>query len=377
MRNPRVLSHRAVVAVCLSLSLPASIMLLSGCSPVPANAGGPSRETTDVKPAAPTGNPSPNTVRVERSSVNQMVPAVGTLIASQTTNIGPQVAGRVEEIFVDVGDVVTKGQAVVQLDPSFFEIDLEQKRAEFTEAEIRVEQTKVELARIEELWNKGTEPATTGQLLDNARFAHQLAKSKADQSQQGVRASERRLDEATIRAPYAGIITQRLVDPGEPVTSTFVVHVMEIQQLDPLELHFSLAQANFEVVEAGMPIQYRVNGIPSLAGVGTIDRVFPDLVEATRSFRCRALIANPGLKLRPGMLMEVGIVVGTVPDALTLPHAAVFPTPGGGQAVRVPTATGYEERPVKTGIMTVDKIQIVDGLSEGDEVLLVQATAAE
>ena len=124
----------------------------------------------------------------------------------------------------------------------------------------------------------------------------------------------------------------------------------------------------------------RKNGRVTVFGYGptgeaTVDRVYPEVDAATRSFVSRAIVQNADLKLSPGLLVNVGVVRREVKDALVLPRAAVFQTPK-GDAVRVPKGTGYEERPVKTGVGTLETIEIKEGLKEGDEVLLLRSKAA-
>lgn len=314
-----------------------------------------------------------NLVKVERCDVYEVIPAVGTLVALQTTRIGSQVTGRVDEVLADVGDVVTKGQPLVKLDTAFFLIEIDLRRAEIAAAKTHIDQAKQKSDRIERLWNNGQNPAAAEQTRDDASFALNLAQAQTEQATQALRNAEQHLKEATILAPYDGIVTQRLVDPGELLTNMSSTHVMEIQQIDTLELHFALAQENFVSVKPGTRIQYQPDGAPGLAGVGVVERIFPSLDEATRTFRCRVLIDNKDMQLRPSMLMRVGVVVREAQGVLALPGGAVFPTPR-GQAVRVPKDTGYEERAIKTGLVGSNRIEILEGLSEGESVVMVQAS---
>ncbi|MBI2421247.1 MAG: efflux RND transporter periplasmic adaptor subunit [Candidatus Hydrogenedentes bacterium] len=356
---PRVARVRPRTAPFLSRIAFASLLVL-----------GPARALIAGEPAPPS-----NVVTVVRQDVFHVLPVVGTLMAAQTTRIGSQVSGRVKEVLVDVGDTVRKDQPLVKLDSAFFDIEVKLRRAELKAVRTQIDQAKQRWDRLERLWNNGVDPATTEQLKDDARYAFDLTQSQSEQAAQALSMAEERLKESTICAPYDGLITQRLVDPGEPVTSAPITLLLEIQAIDTLELHFTLPQENLELAKAGTPVQYQVNGVPGLGGVVTIERIFPAMDEATRSIRCRALIENTDRRLQPSLLMEVGVVVAEAKGVLALPRAAVYSTPR-GSAVRVPKDAGYEERLVKTGLSGLSTIEILEGLNEGDAVFATQAAAS-
>jgi membrane fusion protein (multidrug efflux system) len=122
-------------------------------------------------------------------------------------------------------------------------------------------------------------------------------------------------------------------------------------------------------------VQFQVNGVPLLAGQGAIDLIYPSLDEATRSFRCRVIIANSDLRFRPGMLMKVSTVLKEVKGVLVVPSGAVFQQKG-SSAVRVAKENGYEERYVTTGMEGLNTIEIVDGLQEGEKVLMLNPASS-
>jgi membrane fusion protein (multidrug efflux system) len=298
-------------------------------------------------------------IRVERTDVQQVIPAVGTLAPRKTAHLGSQVAGRVEEVFVDVGDTVKADDPLLKLDAKFFQIDLDQRKAELEAAKVRVAQSRSTLTRHQEISAKNPQ-AISAQAVDEARSASELAQAQLAQAEQALLGSEQRLYEAVIRAPFAG------------VTTTFVTQVIRIEQLNELELHFTLPQELFGQVKEGTGVQFQVSGVPDLNGVGTVERVFPALDEATRTFRCRVIIENPDLRFRPGMLMQVKAVVAESKGALSLPKGAVFQR-GDGDAVRVSTGSGFEERKVQVGLRGSARVEITEGLAEGDQVLLLDA----
>ena len=335
---------------------------------------GAARAQDSAPPVTSPATLSGNAVAVQRGDVQQVIPAVGTLAPRKSANLGSQVAGRVEEVFVEIGDAVKAGDPLVKLDSKFYQIDLDQRKAELDAAKVRAAQSRSTLTRHQEISAKNPQ-AISAQAVDEARSASELAQAQLAQSEQALLGSEERLYEAVIRAPFAGVITERMVDPGDPVTTTFVTQVMKIEQLNELELHFTLPQELFGQVAEGTGVQFQVSGVPDLYGAGKVERVFPALDEATRTFRCRVIIENPELRFRPGMLMEVKAVVGEAKGVLSVPKGTVFQR-GDAEAVRLATNGGFEERIVKVGMRGVALLEITEGLSEGDKVLLLDGAGS-
>lgn len=306
---------------------------------------------------------------VTRGDVQEVMPTVGTLAPRKTAQLGSQVPGRVEAVMVDVGDEVKVEQELVKLDPKFFQIELDLRQAELKAATIRADQSKSTLKRHQEISAKNPQ-AISVQAVDEARSASQLSLAQLVQAQQALLEAQERLKESVIRAPFDGVVTERMVDPGDPVTTTFVTQVMKIEQLDVLELLFTLPQEVFGQVNEGSPVQFQVNGVPELVGQGVVDRVFPALDEATRSFRCRVIFDNPGLRFRPGMLMQVYAVLREAKGVLSVPKGSIIRR-GVAEVVRVRTDKGFEERVVKVGLRGLNQAEVTEGLAEGEEVLLL------
>lgn len=231
----------------------------------------------------------------------------GTLLPMQSTVLGSQVNGRVERVLVDVGDRVQRGQPLVQLDRVFFEIEVAQRKAALSAATVSLEDARRNLVRMKELFErpKGVQPAISQKQYEDAITAQQAAAARVEESRAALRGAEQRMAEATIRAPYDGVVTQRFIDPGESITATPVTRLVEVQSLATLKLEFSLPQKMLANVRTGTPVRYRVSGAGGVQGETKVQTVYPVIDEATRTFRCRALVKNTGGMLLPGTLVEV------------------------------------------------------------------------
>lgn len=307
---------------------------------------------------------------VQRGTIQSSVPAVGMLRARQTTKLGSQVSGRVERVLVDVGDVVKKDQELVRLDPVFFEIERAQREADLETAKAALWETETQHTRMKNLWEKpqGKEPSIPKKLFDDAKARFDAAQARVKQAEETLRYAKERLREVVIRAPYDAVVTRRLVDPGEPVTSTPVTHLIEIQEVGTLDLEFSLPQEMLSRVRPGSPVTFEAEGVPETKGSGEVAMVFPAVEEATRSFRCRVTVPNASGVYRPGMLIRVWVVNREAKDVLLLPRRAVTETAQGWQVLVANSETPVP-RPVNLGLVTDSLVEVKDGLREGDRVL--------
>ena len=296
-------------------------------------------------------------------------PAVGSFRARQATRLGVQVSGRVHKVLVDVGDVVKAGQELLKLDPEFFQIEVTQRRAELDVARASVQEAELNLNRMKSLFEKpaGQTPSVSRKAYDDAQTQHQSASARLRGAEAALQYSQKRLDEAVVRAPFNAVVTKRMVDPGEPVNSAPITYVLEVQEVEVLDLEFSLPQDMLTRIRKGSPLTYEVEGVANGRGRSTVSVIYPALDEATRSFRCRATVANADLKLKPGMLAQVNVLEGPGTGALTIPRSALTRTDNGWQ-VRINHGGKTVSRAVRVGALTDQTAEIEGGLKAGDRV---------
>lgn len=388
-----------------------------GCTPGASEATPPSATATGPGTSATADAASATSaswVAVEPRPLYEEAPAVGSFRARQTTRVGAEVSGEVLAVLVDVGATVTRDQPLVQLDPTFFEIEVAQRRAEVESAKARqvsaeqgvqtalaeveharaaVGETQLRFERMRALWEKpeGQAPSIPKSRFDEADFALREAAARLRSTESRVGEAQARLAEAhvgvslatqtlryaeerqrktTVTAPYDGVVTARLVDVGEPVTATPVTHLVEVQETAVLYLEFSLPQELLAVVRKGTPVRFEAEGIEDSDAAGAIDVVFPTIDEVTRSFRCRVIIDNREGRFPPGVLARVHVTTRAVEDALVVPRTALAAGEG-GWAVRVDAGDGRAApRRVELGLMTEKEVQVLSGLARGERVLV-------
>jgi membrane fusion protein (multidrug efflux system) len=350
--------------------------------------------------------PSATWISAKRDTVRVTVGAVGTLRARQVSVLGAQVSGRVAEVLVEVGSVVAEKQELVRLDPVFFRLAVESRTAEVDNAKARcttldaalnaakaqveaaeaeTADAKLNLERMRALWEKpdGSEPSIPKRMYDEAVTRDRTTRARLEAANAGIqevrarmieagngvllaevglRRAQQDLAESVIRAPYAGVITRRLVDPGASATSAPVTDVLEIQEVARLYLECSVPQELLSGLGTQTRLQFTVDGAPGNYDA-TVSTVFPAIDAATRNIRLRAEVDNAAGRLRPGSLAQVQVVLKEIPDAVVVPRSALKQTAAGWVVV------GRKgEIPVKIGVIDGDRVQIIDGLSAGDDV---------
>ncbi len=365
----------------IAISLVALTVLMAGCR----------RESPERAQATPTSMPVATSqetpkgrwVEVARKNIRRTTPAVGSFRARRTALLGPQVTGRVQEMLSDVGDRIKQDQVLVRLDPVMYEIEVQQNRAAvaasqgaLASAEADVEYSKRELARLTSLFER---QAGSQKEFDDADTALQRAvairderKGRLAEAEQHLASAQQRLKETVIRAPFDGVVTQRLVEPGTIASSFPVTIVMEVREDTLLFLEFSLPQDLLSSVHAGTQIQFEAEGLTEDVGKHSaqIEMVFPELDVATRSFRCRAAIENQNLLFRPGLLARVEVVNRERADALVVPRAALLRRVDNASSIVVENDGQPVKREVQLGLVTDDEAEIVAGLDGIRRVLI-------
>lgn len=231
---------------------------------------------------------------------------VGNVYPSSKSVVGSQVTGRVDQIYVEVGQEVKKGQSLMTLDPTFFQIDLSQKTSKLESAKVELADSEKDFLRMARLWekNNGEAPSVSLKKYEEAKSRHDQAAMQVKQEEKEVHRAEANLDETVIRAPFDGVITKKFVDKGEPVSGT-LTSLVEIQSLIPVYLEFSVPQIYLSAIKVGTPIQFEIEGVNLSENTAKIDLIYPCLDESTRSIRCRAILSNQDRKILPGSLAKI------------------------------------------------------------------------
>jgi RND family efflux transporter MFP subunit len=327
---------------------------------------------------------------------------VGTLAAEDQVTVSSEVDGVVRRVLADLGDRVSSGQTLVEIDREKLQYSLDQQRAAHARALTKYGATEARnLPRVEEtpdVRRAAAELAQAKQSLDRASELHRrqlipqqtledadttlrlktaaydaaLQEAKnlradIDASAAGMKLADRQLRDASIRAPFDGYIQQRMISIGELVKAQ--TPVMTVVRVNPLKLRSEIPERMAPWVKVGQPLTLRVDAFPDTSFTATVSRISPAVTTQTRTFAFEALAPNPDAQLKPGTFARVRLDTSLVEQVLTIPYAAMQYRYGVYRAFAV-DGDRLEAHELKTGDRVGDRMEILDGLKNSDRVAL-------
>jgi RND family efflux transporter MFP subunit len=324
-----------------------------------------------------------DTARAVRHEVIDSITVVGNLIAEQTVDVVPRVAGRIENVHVKLGDRVTRGQVLAKVEDRELreqirqaEASLEVNRSTVTarENDLKVQENVFE--RFKQLAANGLTPK---QQLEDAELRYNSAQSQVQVARSQQQATQARLDElkitlgnTTVVSPLEGFVSKRNLDPGGFAGANTVM--MTVVDISTVRLVANLVEKGFNKITAGVSADVEVDTFPGEKFKGQVSRVAPVFDPATRTAAMEIEVPNPGYRLKPGSYARVRLTVERRVDALTVPRNAVVDTEG-KRGVFLVDAQTARFREVQTGLSDTDRVEITGGLNDGDRVVTVGALA--
>ncbi|HUV69398.1 MAG TPA: efflux RND transporter periplasmic adaptor subunit [Terracidiphilus sp.] len=362
----------------------------------------------------------PNKIaKVTRGDVARSVVATGKIQPITEVEVKSKASGIVEKLYVDINNVVKKGQPLAQLDQEEIQAQVEAQHAQLAAAEANVatlqaniEQDKVNAAAPDLPMYKATldrnlamqkEGIVSQQALDDANkdYLAALTRRNSSQAQVGVdtaklkqaraqvmqsQASLKQLEEqlgyTTIVAPMDGVILSRDVEIGDAVSSILILGstatlVMTEGDTSEVYVQGKVDEADIAHVYMGQPARIKVESFRGRLFYGKVTKIAPMGVEKDNvtTFEVRVSINNPGGELKANMTANAEILMDEHKDVLTVPENAVSYDSQKNASVQIPDKTqkdGTRKIPVKVGLSNGSATEIVSGLKEGDQVVLQQ-----
>jgi HlyD family secretion protein len=337
---------------------------------------------------------------VRQESVRRAVDVVGTLTAVDQVTISSEADGKVSRILADLGDRVTAGQVLLQIDNEKQQYSYEQQQAALARALAQygasdpqnlpdIEKTpdaqraNADLVQATQAFERASElfkrTLISQQALDDARAALQSKRAIYNAALQNgknlrasIQASEatmklagRQLRDTEIRAPFDGFVERRLVNLGELVKSQ--TPVMAVVRLDPLKVTAEIPEKMAPWISVGQQVDLQVDAYRDRKFSGKLSRISPGVNTATRAFPFEALVPNPDTVLKPGTFARVHIESGQVDTVLTLPYAALQYRYGVNR-VFVVTGGKLALRELAVGQRLGERIEIMSGVKAGESV---------
>jgi HlyD family secretion protein len=261
---------------------------------------------------------------VTRGEIVQAVTATGQLNPVVNVQVGSQVSGNINKLYVDYNSVVTNGQLVAQLDPTLFKAARDQAKGDLESAKAALELSQVEDRRQDELF--------VAQLIstsDHDKAIADLHQSKANVmiKEAALEQAQANLDHTSIFAPIDGIVISRNVDVGQTVAASMSAPTIFViaNDLSKMQIDAAVSEADVGGVTEGQKVEFTVDAFPTRTFKGTVTQVRNAAQTNQNVVTYDTVIAvnNQDLKLRPGMTASVTIIVSEREDVLKIPNAAL------------------------------------------------------
>lgn len=315
----------------------------------------------------PPALPPPPAIHVETETVQARpmprdLPLTGQLVTNQQSAVAANAAGRVVKTFVDRGSYVKKGEVLVQLDTSSAQLAEAEARANLQTATASQELAATLCKRNQELFDKG---AISKEEWERTNTQCETAQSQTLAAKARVDLASKSLSDATVRAPFDGMVGQRYVSLGEYVMPS--TKVADMVELDPLRLQLTVSEADVGRVTQGAQVQFEVEAFPGESFTGTVKYIDPTVRSATRDLVVEAVVQNPDHKLKPGMFATAHLRLADEPLP-AVPRAALV-SEGSSAHVFAVVDSQVEERIVQVGPERDGYVAILDGLRAGEKVV--------
>ncbi len=345
--------------------------------------------------------PSWKTTRIERGSISIAVTATGTVNADTTVLVGAQVSGIISKIFVDFDSVVRKGQVIALLDTTLLYAAYLDAAATVEKAGAQVElQTKI-FARTDTLFK---EKVAAQSDYDQSYTNLRSAKSDLQAARANLNHARINLRYATITAPINGTVISRNVDVGQTVISSFNAPTLFTiaNKLDKMQVLANVDESDIGLIKNGQVADFTVDAYPNdkFRGIVGLIRLQPVTIQNVVNYIVVIDVANPELKLLPGLTANISVNVAEHDGVFKVPASAIHFTPPTSYASslqvadslakkiallavaanEIPAAGSYcyiwvkegerlHPRLVKTGIFDGANVEIAGDIKDGEEVV--------
>jgi HlyD family secretion protein len=264
------------------------------------------------------------TTTLQKGDITQIVTSTGTLKPLLNVTVGCQISGTISELMADFNSVVKEGQILAQLDPSTFEAIVLQAEGELASAKASLELAGLTAQRKEELVRHNAAPKAD---LDAAHANLHQAQAAVQIREGALKRANVDLSRCTIYSPISGIVISRNVDVGQTVAASLSAPILFsiANDMASMLISASVSEADVGAVAEGQSADFTVDAFPYTPFTGKVQQIrnSPVTVQSVVTYDVIVEVANPELKLKPGMTANVSITVAQRKDALRLPNAAL------------------------------------------------------
>lgn len=322
--------------------------------------------------------------KVSKQNISTSITATGTIEPVTEVEVGTQVSGIIDKIYVDYNSVVKKGQLIAELDKTNLLSELSSAKSNMESAKSKVEYQKSNYNRYKELYSKGLVSADD---YENAKLSYKQASEEYAIQKESVSKAQTNLGYAIITSPIDGIVLSKEVEEGQTVAAAMETPTLFIiaQDLTDMQVIADVDEADIGGVKEGQRVTFTVDAFPDDLFEGKVTQVRQEATEESNVVTYEVVISAPNddLKLKPGLTANVTIFTNERDGVLAVPSKALRFAPNenllaegesitdceGKDKVWMREGSNFKAVPVKIGVTNGTYTEIISGLKEGDAVL--------
>jgi membrane fusion protein, multidrug efflux system len=283
------------------------IILLSGLLIAGCTSSNNSKGVAEASTPAVAAGKAPMPVRVQslsKTRISRTIDYTATILPFEEVNMAPSTPGRIDKIYVEVGDRISRGQKLFLMD-----------RTQLYQQKVQLSSLAKDLARMDTLLRTGS---IKQQQYDQLKTQYDVTKTNVDFMEANT----------LLTAPFVGIVTGKYFEDGEmysgtPTTASGRSAVVTVMQVNPLKVNVNVSEQYYPLLKKGMKAEVTADVYKGEKFTGTVYRIYPTVNSATRSFVVELEIPNRNEMLKPGMFVRVSMDLGEV-DTFVVPAAAVL-----------------------------------------------------
>lgn len=301
---------------------------------------------------------------VKRMRISEKLNYTGLIEAWKEISVSPDIGGKIVAIHVEEGDRVQDGQLLAEMDTRTIRLQLDQAAAGVAVAEANSKDAQRNKERMERL---SQEKAVSEQQYEKIMLAFEAAEAQLQQATAAKNLADHQLDVSLMKAPFSGIIASKNAEVGDVFNPMMGgLGVLTLVDFSRIKIAIDVSHQDIVRIKKGQSALLQVSAFPEKTFQGRVSVVNLAADSMTKKFKVEVLVNNPDLTLRPNTFGEVTFEVETHEDALTIPQKAVLEN----RFVFIAKGNTAEKREVVLGLQNSAMVEIVNGISEGDLVII-------
>jgi RND family efflux transporter MFP subunit len=301
----------------------------------------------------------------EMKKVQPYLETTGTLKADEEVAVSSEVDGIVRKIKVNEGSPVNKGTLLVEINEIDYMLDWKRSESALKQAGANLDNAKAEYKRKDALYK---EELITRQQFDDIRTKLALAEAELDRAKATLQTSKEKLSRTKVYSPLRGAVKEKKVSVGDYVRNG--TPLLQLIKIDPLKLSFTISEKDVAGLKIGQEVVFTVDAFTGKQFKGKVSLIYPNVEERTRTLQAEAIVPNANHMLKPGYFARIQIFTEAARNTVIVPITALLYD---SSTIRIFVVNGNkaQERIIKTGNKYGEYVEILEGLKEKEQVVVV------